>query len=106
MRRILRLDAVPPAVSQIFSTRRDTVKRLPAYRSISGMNGTASRESSPSKLARISAAERTSTTSPGRKLRRRIASIARNHALGVGRRQITVRGPLEPSHFASVAQCS
>src|SRR5207249_2610987 len=50
---------------QIFSTRRETVNRLPACLSISGMNGIASSEAFSSRVARISAAERTSTTSPG-----------------------------------------
>ena len=66
MSRILRLLAGPPlTVSQIFSTRRVTVNRLPAYCSISGMNGIDSIDASLSSVARISAGARTSTTSPG-----------------------------------------
>ena len=67
---ILRLlGASPLTVSQIFSTRLETLNRLPAYCSISGMNGIASTDASPSSVARISAGARTSTTSPGLNLR-------------------------------------
>src|SRR5512132_4112018 len=62
--RILRLTYVPPAVSQIFSTRCDTRNRRPTYWSISGMNGTPCSASPSSRLARISPAGRTSTKSP------------------------------------------
>src|SRR5688572_29923866 len=60
---------VDEIVSQIFSTRWETLIRRPAYWSSSGMKGIASSEASASSVARISSGDRSSTTSPGRRAR-------------------------------------